>query len=90
MAEASRKLLECRVGQSTGYKCLKVSLCIDFDSKMSHAFIQQMLKDNCFDNMMSLFRPSKTVGKSLRSKPTSPHSRHCRDAHAESSRKPSS
>ncbi|MDD7983962.1 glycoside hydrolase family 95 protein [Lentisphaera marina] len=69
MAEASRKLLERRgVGQSTGWaNAWKISLWARLhDSKMSHAFVQQMLNDNCFDNMMSLFRPLKNgKGKKL-------------------------
>ncbi|EDM29325.1 putative large secreted protein [Lentisphaera araneosa HTCC2155] len=69
MAEASRKLLERRgVGQSTGWaNAWKVSLWARLhDSKMAYTFVQQMLNDNCFDNMMSLFRPLKNgKGKKL-------------------------
>ena len=69
MAEASRKLLERRgVGQSTGWaNAWKVSLWARLhDSAQAHAFVQQMLNDNCFDNMMSLFRPLKNgKGKKL-------------------------
>lgn len=60
LAEASRKLLERRgVSQSTGWSnAWKVNLWARLgDATKAWGFVDQMLKDNCFDNMLSLFRP---------------------------------
>ena len=69
IAEASRKLLERRgVAQSTGWSnAWKVNLWARLgDAQKSWDFVDQMLNDNCFDNMLSLFRPLENgKGKKL-------------------------
>lgn len=69
LAEASKKLLERRgVGQSTGWSnAWKVNLWARLgEGEKAWGFVNQMLKDNCFDNMLSLFRPLKNgKGKKL-------------------------
>ena len=60
MAEAARKLLERRgVGQSTGWSnAWRVNLWARLgDAEKSMEFAHRMLTDNCFDNMLSQFRP---------------------------------
>ena len=69
IAEAARKLLDRRgVGQSTGWSnAWRVNLWARMhDAEKSWDFVHQMLTDNCFDNMLSLFRPLKNgKGKKL-------------------------
>lgn len=60
MAEAARKLLDRRgVGQSTGWSnAWRVNLWARLgDAEKSIEFAHRMLTDNCFDNMLSQFRP---------------------------------
>jgi len=62
LAEASRKFLEKRgVGQSTGWSnAWKVNLWARLgDAQKSWGFVRQMLLDNCYDNLLSQFRPLK-------------------------------
>lgn len=62
LAEAARKLLERRgVGQSTGWSnAWRVNLWARMaDAEKSWDFAHRMLTDNCFDNMLSQFRPGK-------------------------------
>ena len=62
IAEAARKLLERRgVGQSTGWSnAWRVNLWARMaDAEKSWEFVHQMLTDNCFDNMLSQFRPER-------------------------------
>ena len=62
IAEAARKLLERRgVGQSTGWSnAWRVNLWARMaDAEKSWDFAHRMLTDNCFDNMLSQFRPGK-------------------------------
>lgn len=66
MAEAARKLLERRgAGQSTGWSnAWKINLWARMgDSVKSWEFVHRMVTDNCFDNMLSLFRPLKKVNE---------------------------
>ena len=60
LAEAARKLLERRgVGQSTGWSnAWRINLWARMgDAQKAWDFVHLMLNDNCFDNMLSLFRP---------------------------------
>jgi alpha-L-fucosidase 2 len=60
MAEAARKLLERRgTGQSIGWSnAWRVNLWARMgDEEKSWEFVNRMVTDNCFDNMLSLFRP---------------------------------
>lgn len=62
LAEASRKFLEKRgVGQSTGWSnAWKINCWARLgDGQKSWDFVHQMLLDNSFDNLLSLFRPLK-------------------------------
>ncbi|WDE99331.1 glycoside hydrolase N-terminal domain-containing protein [Lentisphaera profundi] len=69
MAEAARKLLERRgMGQSTGWSnAWRINLWARMnDAQKSWDFVKRMIMDNCFDNMLSLFRPLKNgKGKKL-------------------------
>ena len=69
MAEAARRLLERRgTGQSTGWSnAWRVNLWARMgDAEKSWEFVNRMITDNCFDNMLSLFRPLENgKGKKL-------------------------
>ena len=66
LAKASRKLLERRgVAQSTGWSnAWKVNLWARLgDAQKAWDFVDQMLIDNCLDNMLCLFRPVSNGGR---------------------------
>ncbi|NIP85793.1 MAG: hypothetical protein GTO03_09625, partial [Planctomycetales bacterium] len=69
LAKAARQLLQRRgVGQSTGWSnAWKVNLWARLgDAQKSWDFVHRMLVDNCFDNLLSLFRPLENgKGKKL-------------------------